>query len=172
MHFFWFISGLVLSLLLYTHDCKSYHETRFLIKISAVVILLFGEQNGHGPFVSNFVNWYDESYLWLIVSKTKTLSTYSNQHQPNVIHNETVKCVDHYKHLGATVDLNLNIVHTLWHYLQKEPTMTAFSKKLRSLDVDKTILTLFYRSECSHLLNHMLVWQSKCVRQKQTSKIS
>ena len=76
--------GCVLSPLLfivYTSNCKSDHENRFLIKFSddtAVISLLFGDQNGHGSVVSDFVNWYDDSYRSLSesvnVSKTKYLS--------------------------------------------------------------------------------------------------
>ena len=67
----------VLSSLLYTNNCKSDHENKFLIKFSddtAVVSLLFGDQNDHGHVVSDFVisdfvNWCHDSYLCLNVNK-------------------------------------------------------------------------------------------------------
>ena len=100
--------GCVLSpllFMLYTNDCKSYHENTFFIKVSddtVVISLLFGDQNGHVPVVSDFVNWCDESYLCLNVSKTKDLSvdfrTKSTQPQPTVIHDKTVESVDHDKY--------------------------------------------------------------------------
>ena len=89
--------------ILYANNCKSDHENRVLIKFSddtAVVSLLFGDQNDHGPVVSDFVNWCDDSYLCLNVSKTKDLSIdfrrKGTQPDPTVIHNETVESVDHY----------------------------------------------------------------------------
>ena len=80
-------------------------RTHFFIKVSddtVVISLLFGDQNGHVPVVSDFVNWCDESYLCLNVSKTKDLSvdfrTKSTQPQPTVIHDKTVESVDHDKY--------------------------------------------------------------------------
>ena len=72
--------GRVLSpllFILFTNNCKRDHENRFLIKFSddtAVVSLLFGDQNDHGPVVSDLVNWCDDSYLCLNMSKRKNLS--------------------------------------------------------------------------------------------------
>ena len=92
-----------LLFILYTNNCKSIYENRFLIKFSddtAGVSLLFGDQNGHGPVVSNFVNWRDESYLCLNVSKTTDffLIDFGRKSTPpesTVIHSETVESVDH-----------------------------------------------------------------------------
>ena len=73
-----------------------------------MVSLLLGDQNGHGPVVSDFVNWFDESCLCLNVLKTKDLSIdfrrKNTQPEPTVIHSEMVELVDHYKYLGTTID--------------------------------------------------------------------
>ena len=101
--------GCVLSpllFILYTSNCKSDHDNIFWIKFSddtAVVSLLFGDENSHGPVVSDFLNWCDDSYFCLNVSKTKDLSIdftrKSTQPDPTVIHSETVESVDHYKYI-------------------------------------------------------------------------
>ena len=36
----------------------------------ALASLHLGDQDDHGPFISDFVNWCNESYLCLNVSKT------------------------------------------------------------------------------------------------------
>ena len=85
-------------------------EQLFLIKCSddtAAVSLLFGDHNDHGAVVSDFVNWCDDSYLCLNVSKIKIFSSILGgkaltQPDPIVIHSDTVESVDHYKYLGTT----------------------------------------------------------------------
>ena len=96
-----------LLLIVYRNNCTSDHENIFLIKFSddtAVIRMLFGDQNDHGPVVSDFVNWCDESYLCPNLSKTKDLfigfRRKSTQPDPTVIHNETIH---HYEYLGTTI---------------------------------------------------------------------
>ena len=78
--------------------------------------MLFGDQNDHGPVVSDSVNWCDDSYLCLNVSKTKDLSIdcrrKGTEPDPTFIHSETVESVDRYKYLGTTIDSNLKLGNT------------------------------------------------------------
>ena len=111
--------------------------------------------------VSDFVNWYDESYLSLNVSKTKDLSIYfrrkGTQSEPTVIHSETVESVDHI--LELQLILNLNSARTVTSSSER-----ANSHCIKSFNVDQTILAFFlqiFYSERPHLLSYMLVWQSK-----------
>ena len=60
--------------ILYTDSCRSAHADRFLVKFaddSALLSLLFGSQQDHGPALRDFVNWCDDSYLKFNVCKTK-----------------------------------------------------------------------------------------------------
>lgn len=60
--------------MLYTNDCKSLLETRFIIKFTddfVLVSLLQDHGVGHGPVFGYFVRWCNDSYLRLNVSKTK-----------------------------------------------------------------------------------------------------
>ena len=168
--------GCVLSpllFILYTNNCKSDRENIFLIQFSddiAVVSLLFGGQNDHGPAVSDSVNWCDDSYLCLNVSKTKDLCIdfrrKGTQLDPTVIRSETVESVDHYEYLGTTIDYNHTFSKKCDIIFRKGQQRLQFRRKLRSFNFDQTILTRVYISfiqiECSYLLNYMLVWQSKC----------
>ena len=69
--------GCVLSPLLYTlyrDDCRSNHLNRFLLKFaddSALLSVLQGSEQYHGPALTEFVNWCDNCYLDLNVTKTK-----------------------------------------------------------------------------------------------------
>ena len=57
----------------------------------------------------------DEFYVFLNVSKTKDLSIgyrkESVQSQPAIIHNGTVKSVDHLKYFGMVMDFKLNLAN-------------------------------------------------------------
>ena len=62
--------------ILYTDSCRSAHADRFLVEIaddSALLSLLFGYQQDHGPALRDFVKWCDDSYLKFNVCKTKEL---------------------------------------------------------------------------------------------------
>lgn len=72
--------GCVLSPLLYilyTNDCRSEYENRYILKFadnSVILSLLHGTENNHGPVVDEFVQWCDKSFLKLNVAKTKDMS--------------------------------------------------------------------------------------------------
>ncbi len=68
--------GCVLSPLLYilyTDDCRSQQDNRFILKYAcdSVLFSLHSDENGHGPVVNYFVNWCDKAFLQLNVAKTK-----------------------------------------------------------------------------------------------------
>ena len=53
-----------LLFILYTDNCWGCRENRFFVKVSvytAIVSLPLVDQADHGPVVSDFVNWCDES---------------------------------------------------------------------------------------------------------------
>ena len=93
--------------------------------------MLFGDQDDHGPVVSDFFNWCDDFYLCLNVSKTKDPSTdfrkESVQLQPTIIYNETVESFDHYKYLGMAVDSNLKFIRTCPTLLKQVSAAIALS---------------------------------------------
>ena len=63
--------GCVLSPLLYvlhTGDCRSNQENSYLVRFaddSALLPLLLGTQDGHGAALDGFIEWCEESYLYL-----------------------------------------------------------------------------------------------------------
>ena len=106
--------GCVLSPLLYilyTDDCRSNHLNRFLVKFaddSALLSLLQGSEQYHGPALTEFVDWCDNSYLDLNVTKTKEMIVdfRRQEHSPGktIIHNNEVEIVSKYKYLGTIFD--------------------------------------------------------------------
>ena len=106
--------GCVLSpplYILYTDDCRSNHFNRCLIKFaddSALLSLLQGYEQYHGPALTEFVYWCDNSYLNLNVTKTKEMIVdfRRQEHSPGktIIHNNEVEIVSKYKYLGTIFD--------------------------------------------------------------------
>ena len=72
--------GCVLSpllFILYTNNCSSPHPGRHLIKFAddtALVSLLQGDEQDHGPVLHEFLNWCEQSHLLLNTSKTKEMA--------------------------------------------------------------------------------------------------
>ena len=105
--------GCVLSPLLYilyTDDCRSNHLNRFLVKFaddSALPSLLQGSEQYHGLALTEFVDWCDNCYLDLNVTKTKemTVDFRRQEHSPGktIMHNNEVEIVSKYKYLGTIV---------------------------------------------------------------------
>ena len=106
--------GCVLSPLLYIlyiDDCRSNHLNRFLVKFandSALLLLLQGSEQYHGPALTEFVDRCDNSYLDLNVIKSKEMIVdfRRQEHSPGktIFHNNEVEIVSKYKYLGTIFD--------------------------------------------------------------------
>lgn len=81
--------GCVLSPLLYilyTDDCRSRYENRFIVKYaddSAIVILFHADENDHG-LVDDFVQWCDNAFLQINVLKTKDMHIDFRRNQSDI----------------------------------------------------------------------------------------
>ena len=106
--------GCVLSPLLYilyTDDCRSNHLNRFLVTFandSVLLSMLQGSEQHHAPALTEFVDWCDNSYLDLNMTKTKemTVDFRRQEHSPGktIIHNNEDEIVSKYKYLGTIFD--------------------------------------------------------------------
>ncbi|CAI5677546.1 unnamed protein product [Oreochromis niloticus] len=103
-----------LLFILYTNECRSNFTNRHILKFAddtVIVSLLVGDESGHGQVVDDFVNWCDESFLSLNVSKTKDMiigfrkSSYSSS--PTIIKTADIGIVESYKYLGVVLDHKL-----------------------------------------------------------------
>ena len=150
--------GCVLSPLLYilyTNDCRSTQPNRFLIKFvddTALLSLLFNKETGHGSVVEDFVDWCDNhNQLGLNATQTRYMcidfrNDPLSQTDP-VIHEDKVEVVDEYKYLGMIID----------HRLRWDRRCSATYKKLRSFNIDNTILSMFYKSFIQSVLTFSFV---------------
>ena len=150
--------------ILYTDDCRSSHERRFLVKFaddSALLSLLYGAEHDHGPALSDFVSWCDSSYLELNVKKTQEMVIDFRRQQSSpgntVIHGEEVEVVTTYKYLGTIIDNKLTWNDNTEAIVKKCQQRMFFLRKLNSFGVDKTILTLFYSSFIESVLTFSFI---------------
>ena len=158
--------GCVLSPLLYilyTDDCRSNHLNRFLVKFaddSALLSLLQGFEQYHGPALIEFVDWYDNSYLDLNVTKTKEMIVdfRRQEHSPGktIIHNNEVEIVSKYKYLGTIFDDNLKWDDNTEEILKKGQQRLYLLRKLNCFSVYQKILTLFFRNPLLSVFCHSL----------------
>ena len=146
--------GCVLSPLLYilyTDDCRNNHLNRFLVKFadnSALLSLLQGSEQYHRPALTEFVDWCDNSYLDLNMTKTKEMIVdfRRQEHSPGktIIHNNEVEIVSKYKYLGTIFDDKLKWDDNTEEIVKKGQQRLYLLRKLNYFSVDQKILTLFF----------------------------
>jgi hypothetical protein len=151
--------------ILYTNDCRSNHENSYLVQFaddSALLSLLWGTQDGHGTALDNFTEWCDESCLDLNVSKTKEMIVdfrrQGHAHGAIQIHGEPVEIVHSYKYLGTIFEDTLKWDLNTEAIAKKGHQRLHLLRKLRSFNVDSTILKLFYSS----FIESVLTFSSIC----------
>ena len=167
--------GCVLSPLfyiLYTDDCRSNHLNRLLVKFadnSALLSLLQGSEQYHGPALSEFVAWCDNSYLDLNVTKTKEMIVdFRRQgHSPGktIIPNNEVEIVSKYKYLGTIFDDKLKWDDNTEEIVKKGQQRLYLLRNLK-------ILTLFYKSFIESVLSFSFIcwFHSLGVKKEQPAK--
>ena len=158
--------GCVLSPLLYilyTDDCRSRHDERFIIKFaddSAIVSLLQDHEINHGPVVDDFVKWCKSSFLELNIDKTKDMCIDFRRDAPQIdvtiINGNEVEVVEKYKHLGSMLDNKLRWEDNINMILSKWQQRLFFLRKLNYFKVDRKMLVLFYRSCIESVLSFSL----------------
>ena len=159
--------GCVLSpllFILYTNMCQSKYANRTIIKYaddSVIVSLLQKNETGHGPIIEDFVKWCEESHLQLNILKTKDMIVDFRKHaSPNdvtTIKTQPVQYVDSYKYLGTIIDFKLNFEENCIAVCKKGHQRLHCLRKLFFFQVDKTIMTLFYRAFIESIVSFSLV---------------
>lgn len=154
--------GCVLSPLLYilyTDDCHSGMDSRHIIKFAddtVIVSLLEDKESAHGPIIDYFVNWCQEAMLELNVSKTKDMCIDFRLKAPNptptTINGSNIEIVHQYKYLGSIIDDKLTFNSNTDMLCKKGQQRLYCLRKLARFHVDKTLMTLFYRSFIESIL--------------------
>ena len=151
---------------LYTSDCRFHDNSCYLQKFSddsAVVgCIVQDDENLYRENVGKFVEWCEENFLLLNVTKTKELIIdFRMKKKKNVvpitIKGENVEIVDSYKYLGVTVDNKLNWSKHISNVYKKTQSRLFFLRKLRSFNVCNRMLIMFYDTVISSVMTFALV---------------
>ena len=149
---------------LYTNDCTG-TDTSLLIKYSddSAILDLSNSPSTYLSVVENFSNWCKNNFLELNVKKTKELVVdfrKSDDTIPDlIIEGEKVERVDSYKYLGTVIDKDLNFNANTSAIYKKCQSRLFCLQKLRSLQVNQTILSSFYRCFIESILTFgFLAW--------------
>ena len=105
--------------------------------------------HGYGHVLNDFVAWCDRSYLYLNVTQTKDMCFDFKKYPPSqsdtVFHDNKVEVVDEYKYLGTTIDNKFKCNrHCSVTYKNVSMQRPYCLRKLRSFNIDSTILSMFY----------------------------
>ena len=87
-------------------------------------------------------------------------------------HSETVESVDHYTFLGTTIDSKLKFSTHCDIIFRKGQQRLHFLRKVRSSNVDQTILTLFYTSFIQSVLTFSIICWCDNLSVSDTNKLS
>ena len=161
--------GCVLSPILftlYTNDCSCSSNDVFTVKYAddaALTGLISKSELNYRNEISNFVSWCKENFLFLNVKKTKELIIDFRKKKepvkPTMIDNEEIEIVDHYKYLGTIIDSKLTFNQNTDLIYKKGQQRLYFLRTLRNFSVDKTIMSLFYRTFIQSILSfNFLCW--------------
>ena len=126
---------------------------------SVIVSLLQKDERGHGPIIEDFVQWCEESYLKLNISKTKDMHIDFGKKSRCVatsMKGQLVEQVKSYKYLGTIIDSKLNFQENCEAVCKKGQQRLHCLRKLCQFNVDKTMMILFYRSFIESILSFSL----------------
>jgi hypothetical protein len=148
--------GCVLSAILfiiYTYDCRSSSSNSIIIKYAddTVIIGLItkNEEEHYKDEVVNFTEWCKANFLNLNVKKTKEIiidfRNKSKVVEPLHIEGEKVDIVQSYTYLGSIIDDKLKGGDHVQKLYAKANKRMFFLRKLKNVNVDRTILSMFYK---------------------------
>jgi hypothetical protein len=175
--------GTVLSPFLftiYTTDFNYHAESCHLQKFSddSVVVgcISRGDETEYRAVVRDFVTWCDRNHLQLNVTKTKELVVDLRRTKipvtPVSIRGVPVDIVEDYKYLGVHIDNILNWAKNTQALYKKGQSRLYFLRRLRSFNIDRTMLRMFYESVvASAILYAVACWGSR-LREPDANKLN
>ncbi len=150
---------------LYTSDCRHSSNSCHLQKFSddsALVGYIFNNDNAaYQREVDSFVSWCEEAHLILNVDKTKELVIDMRRKKPEadpiLIKGQSVEIVPSYKYLGVHVDCKLDWKKNSNAIFKKAQSRLFFLRKLRSFDISRSLLNVFYNGILASVLFYAVV---------------
>lgn len=146
---------------LYTADCRCHRENVLQVKFSddtSVSGFLTTDEADYRAAVADMVQWCQENFLLLNVSKTKELIVDFRRSppplEPLLINGEQVEVVQQYKYLGTILDSKLDWTENTTLLVKKGNQRLHFLRKLRSFGVQSSILMMFYQATVESIITY------------------
>ena len=139
---------------------------------TVIVSLLNKKDTSHGPIIDHFAIWCQDASLELNASKTKDMCINFRRNVINkvktCINGQEIEVVKEYKYLGSIVDYKLCFEQNTSLLCKKGQQRLYCHRKLAKFNVDKTLMTLFYRSFVESVVTFSLIcwYGSITVKQK------
>uniref|UniRef100_A0A1A8MF94 Reverse transcriptase domain-containing protein n=1 Tax=Nothobranchius pienaari TaxID=704102 RepID=A0A1A8MF94_9TELE len=147
----------------YRHSLPSCHLQKFSDDTALLGLIFRGDDLAYREEVNSFVRWCDANFLQLNIGKTQELvidfrkkkQTFS----PVVIKGQPVEIVETYKYLGVYLDNKLNWKRNSHAVVKKAQSRLFFLRKLRSFDISRRLLNVFYQGIMASVLFYaVLCW--------------
>ncbi len=122
--------------------------------------------------IDHFVTWCQDAFLELNAFKTKDMCIDFRRNGTNTdktsINGQEIEVVTEYKYLGSIIDDKLSFESNTSLLCKKGQQRLYCLRKLAKFNVDKTLLTLFYRSFVESVVIFSLIcwYGSITVKQK------
>ena len=155
---------------IFTYDCKADVPNNLLIKFADdTTVSGFIKDNDESNYrdqITNIVAWCKQNNLFLNVSKTKEMIIDFRKNKtpmlPIYIDNTPVDQVTTFKFLGSFVTDDMSWNFNCNKLLMKARQRLYFLRKLKSFNVNNTILLSFYRAIVESILTSSItVWYDK-----------
>ena len=148
---------------IYESDNGPENEKCVIIKYAddTVILGLLGEndsteRNFYTSEIQRFNDWCKFNFLDLNVKKTKEMiidfRTKKPATSPIIINNTAVEIVTSYKYLGTIIDDKLNGIENIERVHKKANQRLYFVRKLKKCSIDKSIMSMFYKSVCESVI--------------------
>ncbi|KAI2649597.1 RNA-directed DNA polymerase from mobile element jockey [Labeo rohita] len=165
---------------LYTTDFDYRTETCHLQKFSddsAVVgCITGGDEREYRAVVDNFVTWSESNHLLLNVTKTKELVVDLRRTKapvtPTSIKGVNVEVVEEYKYLGVYLDHKLDWCKNVDTVYRKGQSRLYFLRQLRSFNICRTMLRMFYESVVASAIMYAVVCWGSSLRVRDINRLN
>ena len=145
---------------LYTSDCRHTNDDCPIVKFAddtgMTGLITDDDETHYRREIQNFVSFCDQNYLELNVSKTKEIIIDFRHREvvfdEIVIKDQPVERVENYKYLGIVLDEKLSWSANLDYIIKKTHSRMYCLRKLRSFNVSRDILQMFYSSVVSSIM--------------------
>lgn len=141
----------------------SSHTQKFSDDTALVGFINHGNSLAYKAGIDSFVSWCEDNFLKLNVGKTKELIIDFRKKKeevcPVTINGEQIEIVQTYKYLGVHIDHKLDWKKNTEAVFKKAQSRLFFLKKLRSFDISRRLLNVFYQGILASVLFYaVLCW--------------